>query len=442
MKRGQGWRRELRCGRILLRTARKALALLGLLGFVGAAAAAAEKAVALEWWPIGERATAEKMVQIFEGKHPNIKINIFFPTGGWEDRWEKLNVTSAGGVGPDVVRTKEYWIPELAVKGMIRPIDDFLKRDWNEIKPEPHYYQMLLRNNNSYQGQIYGLPAHNFWPMLHYNQRLFDDGGILGPPKTWDEFRVLARKLTKDKNGDGNPDVFGTNLYTYDRLEPTAILWSFLLYALPRGGEMLRWQDNRPAYTFNTPENLDALKFNIENMYGFGIQAKPKDPSDPNKEQVAMWFTGQFGWGGMDRSYQIPWKVALVPEARSRMTFTEGNSYLMLASTKHPAEAWEFMKFLNSREGDLLWSESAGTMPFREEDWKVGRYAKEERYLLSRQQVLENPVLFPRYHLGWTPVLTEVAREFRKAYYGEQSPEVTLQQADAAAKRELERYGR
>ncbi len=155
--------------------------------------AAAQTPVTLEWWPLGERDVAEQMVKAFQATHPHITIKIFFPSGGWEERWEKLHVAYAGGVAPDVVRVKEYWITDLAEKGMILPLDDYLRRDWNEIKPEPHYYQSLLKNNNAYRGRIYGLPAHNFWPMLHYNQRLFDNAGIPEPPQTWAEFHQQLR---------------------------------------------------------------------------------------------------------------------------------------------------------------------------------------------------------------------------------------------------------
>ena len=53
--------------------------------------------------------------------------------------------------------------------------------------------------------------------LLFYNQDLFDEAGVPYPTEdwTWDDFMDICRKVTKDTDGDGRIDQFGTYNYTW-----------------------------------------------------------------------------------------------------------------------------------------------------------------------------------------------------------------------------------
>ncbi len=48
-----------------------------------------------------------------------------------------------------------------------------------------------------------------FGNIFAYNEEMLKKEG-LNPPTNWAEYIAAARKLTKDTNGDGIPDQFGT----------------------------------------------------------------------------------------------------------------------------------------------------------------------------------------------------------------------------------------
>jgi len=396
--------------------------------------------VTIVWWGTHDSPAIDEMVKRFNGRHLNIRI-VHEPTGlGWVGHREALMVASAAGVGPDIVRVKEAWIPDLVEDGMLYPLSGFFERDRDKIAPEPHYYAQLLKYANTYQGILYGMPFHNFWPMLNYNQNLLDEAGLPGPPDTWDEFRHYANRLTRDIDDDGQIDQWGSRLYTYDRLEPTLILFSHLVYALPMGATIRgEWKDGRPAYNFNTPENLRALSWNIDNIYGYRNTAGPADSRSEWDNQVALWFTGQFSFGAYNRNLDS-WRVALIPKGETRKTFTEGNSTVMMSYTAFPKEAWEVLKYLNSHEADLLWARYQGLMPFRDGNWYEEPFVSEEHYIISRQQILEHPILFPRYHRGYESTMAAAARAFRDAFRFDINPRAALEQADEAVEVELRKH--
>jgi multiple sugar transport system substrate-binding protein len=56
------------------------------------------------------------------------------------------------------------------------------------------------------EGKTYGIPMNTVAMGLVYNKKLFDEAGIATPPKTWDEFRAVSKKLTRSSTGSGPID--------------------------------------------------------------------------------------------------------------------------------------------------------------------------------------------------------------------------------------------
>ena len=46
-------------------------------------------------------------------------------------------------------------------------------------------------------GQIYGLPLSLDTMAIYYNKDLLDRSSVPEPPKTWEEFAVAVKKITK-----------------------------------------------------------------------------------------------------------------------------------------------------------------------------------------------------------------------------------------------------
>jgi multiple sugar transport system substrate-binding protein len=56
------------------------------------------------------------------------------------------------------------------------------------------------------------VPIYGLSYSMYYNTAMFEEEGIEEPPATWDEFVEVAKRLTKDTDGDGSIDQWGASL--------------------------------------------------------------------------------------------------------------------------------------------------------------------------------------------------------------------------------------
>jgi len=101
-------------------------------------------------------------------------------------------------------------------------------------------------------GGIYRIPWFAMVDYMYYRKDLFKKEG-LSPPKTWDEFLEIGKKLTKDLDGDGEIDQWG-----YVTAGKSSLLYNAWVEFLAQvGGEQYQVaRKGRP-----TPEAKKALEF-------------------------------------------------------------------------------------------------------------------------------------------------------------------------------------
>jgi multiple sugar transport system substrate-binding protein len=124
-------------------------------------------------------------------------------------------VAKSGAI--DVIDGSPVWIPDFAERGVIRPLDDYIKKynaqgSFTDMHP-------LYRNLGKYKGKNYGFfDDGDIW-ILYYRKDIFADaklkaaykakfGKSLRVPQNWDEFSETAQFIT-DQLG---PNVYGTSM--------------------------------------------------------------------------------------------------------------------------------------------------------------------------------------------------------------------------------------
>ena len=387
------------------------------------------------WWTGGPREGAEEIKQAFEKKNPDITVEVLV-TPSWDDLWKKFMVAVAGGVTPDVVRGKDYWVVDLASRKVLLPLDEIIQKNKKEIlgMPPERIYTRRINDLYTYKGHIYALPFHNFWPVLVYNENLFKEAGLKRPPHNFEEFKEFGIKLTKPEKKQ-----WGSMLYTYTRLEPTLVLWSFYVYSLQNKAHLVKVSKDtgEPTFLLDTPEAVNTLQWIVDSIYKFKFVTPPEaiSPNMIENEKVAMWFTGQFSFGGYDRTIppNVKWAVAPIPENSDRAIFTEGNALFIPAATKNKEAAIEFIKFASGKEADLIWSKWAGVMPFRDSNWTKPPYSTMPRYTVSANEMKTHHLIFPQYFPGYTEVMSKVAESLQAAFYNKVLPLEALKKAQSDA---------
>ena len=101
----------------------------------------------------------------------------------------------------------------LAARGVLEKLNGYMDR-----KDQAAFYPVAFESG-VYQGQTYALPYESNPILMCVNKDLLDKEGIAVPKEGWtlEEFYTICKKLTKDTNGDGQLDQFGSTEYTLER---------------------------------------------------------------------------------------------------------------------------------------------------------------------------------------------------------------------------------
>jgi ABC-type glycerol-3-phosphate transport system substrate-binding protein len=94
----------------------------------------------------------------------------------------------------DVLMVQVDWVAEFADVGMLEPLDNWLAKE-----PKEFLGNISEAFQQKWKGKQYYLPLHSGCVALYWNTEIFKNAGIAGPPKTWDEYVEIAKKVTNPR---------------------------------------------------------------------------------------------------------------------------------------------------------------------------------------------------------------------------------------------------
>jgi multiple sugar transport system substrate-binding protein len=274
--------------------------------------------------------------------NPGIKVTITPIPAGSSSFRDKFIQAANGGSGPDVILSDNVWVPQLAAMELIIPLTKYLGNTKNEFFPGP--IEAATLNN-----QIYGVPFHSDVMVLYYNKDMFRAAGLdpQKPPKTWEEFRDYAVKLTKNgKAGYGLLGGWGGS-------------FEWLPWFWQNGGEII---GSSGKAAFNNPAGFEATEFFLNLLI--------KDKVIPEAaltwkswDELATGFANQsFAMAeGMDVMLQIlsrmqinfDWGVAELPARKTKASTLGGGHWVINKNSKQSDAAYKWIGFISSREQNL-----------------------------------------------------------------------------------------
>jgi multiple sugar transport system substrate-binding protein len=328
----------------------------------------APKVVELTYWPAPnpqEIQLADSVVSEWNRLHPGIHVTMQ-PIPVSQSTEEVLLAAIAGKTTPDVC--SNIWpgaLREYAQAGGLVPLDTF-----------PDFYSValartpreLLETFKSPGGHYYQIPWKSNPVMMFYNITMFKKAGVETAPRTYSEFFQAGNKVSRDTNGDGQIDVW------MGERDIRPIWWQRLFdfypfYIAASNGETLFNKDDEA--NFDNQYAREVLGF-FQTCYA-------------NRYFPRTFFQGgdPFSLGKKATHFAGPWEVAYleefaphlefgvaplpVPDDHQGPVYTYGDykNISIFSTTKHPKEAWEFVKFLVSNEHDLLLLQICNQLPVR-----------------------------------------------------------------------------
>ena len=297
----------------------------------------------------------------------------------------------------------------------------------------------VVEEITSHDGHIYQVPWKINPIMLIYNVNIINDLGLNGPPHTYDQFFDASKKFQKDLNGDGYVDQW------FGYSEVLVTWWQrffdfYPLYLAASGGAPLVKDDKA---VFNNEYSVEVFRF-LQTLYTKKYFAKEQLSArqDPFLDGViATRFTGPWEIAHAEKfkpkGFQYEYTTMPVPDGHRGPVYTYGDpkNIVIFKSCKDPVSAWNYVKTLIDKEGDLKLLEITNQFPRRKElesdPFFSSYFSKNPKMKIFAEQ--------SKYVRGTdaSPVLKEVFDLISQEYeacvvYGQKSPEQAVKDASDA----------
>lgn len=297
-------------------------------------------------WDSNQEKGLRKMADEFEGKNPGIKIDI--QVTGWNDYWTMLEAAATGGSLPDTFWMHSNEIYRYASNGMLMDLTDRINKS-NDVKLS-NYPDGLVKIYNLNNKQ-YAIPKDYDTIGLWYNKTMFDKAGIPYPDETWnwDKLYEAAKKLT---TGDGKQYGFLAPLHNQE---------GYYNFVYQNGGTIIT-DDKVSGY--DNPKTIEAMKYYVR-FVSEGLSPKIFDDAARSEAMqnglCAMGLFGSWNLSGFTANDYMSknFNVAVLPSANDgkRASIFNGLGNAISANTKHPEEAWKWVQYLSSKEGQTKQAE-------------------------------------------------------------------------------------
>ncbi|WP_427888823.1 ABC transporter substrate-binding protein [Kribbella sp. GL6] len=247
---------------------------------------------------------------------------------------------------PDVLMLDNPDVQQIAATGALAPLNDMGLNGDGVIKG--------MVDATSYQGKLYGLAPVTNTIALFYNKDMLAEAGVQ-PPKTWDELKAAAKKLTK-------PGRYGMAFNANATYEGS---WQFLPAMWTNGGD---------ETDLTSPAVAEALQLWVD-LVKDGSASKSVinwTQGDVNDQfiagKAAMMVNGPWQIPALNKNPKIKWDVVTFPLNKPDQTPVAplGGEAWTVPLNKDQAKqqkAADFVKCLNSDENELAWAKARFTLP-------------------------------------------------------------------------------
>jgi multiple sugar transport system substrate-binding protein len=296
-----------------------------------------KKTITLSFW--GGVPHEDKAVAIWNKLHPTIHVNFHAETG---NDGSKVPAAVDAGTGPDIANISQHDLPDYVINKRVINIAKYVGSTKNLYTP-------AAWSSVVFGDAIYGVPQDSGPAGFLYRTDIFKQYGLT-PPKTWDDYVADAKKLhTANPNiylGQFSPAEFGMYYQTMTQA----------------GGSWFGINGNAWKVTIN-----DAGNKKVAALWQTLVDQKllktvqmwtPEYWSDIDNGDIASisyaaWFPALLKQNAASLSGK--WAVAPQPQFAGSNTGGEsgGGDTVVLKGSKHPAQAAEFVSWLNSSKASL-----------------------------------------------------------------------------------------
>ena len=319
--------------------------------------------VVVEFWhgmggPLGE--VLNKLIDEYNSMQSKYYIR-GVSMGSYDTLQKKILASVVAGRSPDISQNFEALTLKLSSAGKLICLDDLIAKE-----PDPEAFKediipVLLRNN-TFDGKLWSFPFNKSVPVLYYNKEMFVKAGLDPdiPPATDEEFYEYTKKLTRDLDGDGKPDIVGYSFTMRNQ-------WNWACQFLSYGGVLFD-EHNRKVF-LDTPAGIKATSFYSDLVReGYAKFAAGYDhQNDWLGGKVAMFEASIVSNVYLAGKIRFDYGVAPVPYGDKPAVLLSGTNINIFnnGDPKRIEGAWDFIKWFTSTETGARWSLGSTYLPVR-----------------------------------------------------------------------------
>lgn len=300
---------------------------------------------------------ANSMVDEFEEKTGATVEVVDFPYTTLHEK-SLLDLTSGTG-SYDVIDVASQWDGEFAP--YMVDLQEFMDKDNYSTDV---FIEKVLENSGTWQGVTTGIPNASTPQLFAYRTDLL----LEGIPDTWEEYRKVAKDLTKKDEGQYGISVSATTgqlggVFDY-------VLWSM-------GGS---WADEDWNVTIDSEETRNALKHLKEiqdyadpSILSWGTEESIKAFLDGNAAICETWPTLGLVQAADDESQSKvvgKWALDVIPYDKTGTTLLSAWDVSIPSASKNQELAWEWIKMYTSEEMQNRFYEEYGILSPRKAFWE------------------------------------------------------------------------
>jgi multiple sugar transport system substrate-binding protein len=298
----------------------------------------------------------QALIKQFNATHPKIRVTMTVEP--WATVGQKLPASWATGQGPDLATPSSDpgSIFNYIKTNSVLPLDSAVGNGSTKI--DSGAFPATVKSAFTVNGKLYAVPANMATLVLYYNKDLFAAAGIKSPPSTEDQLIADAKKLTV---GSGNkPSQYGISLADNNTIQ----MWPILQWM--SGGDIIGTNN---CAAINNSASVAALTkwsrlVDQNHISPIGQTGASADTLFSSKK-AAMEINGPWAAAGY-KSAGINLGIAEVPVGPAGPVTLASTVPLMIErTTKHAAQAEEFLAWYTSKAAQTQFSKISGFPPAR-----------------------------------------------------------------------------
>jgi len=385
----------------------------------------------LSFWHAMSGANEEAMQKItddFMKENPNIKVTLM-NQGGYRDLFDKLMASAKSNQLPTISQIYSNRLSWYVAKGLVEDLtpymndaeNGFTQADYDDIP------KMFL-DDGIWDGKQYAIPFNKSQMVLYYNEGMLNEAGV-SVPTTWEEWAEASKKLSVDKDGDGEADIYGTVFA--NNLSTDIIPWF-----KQAGGTTIDRETGELMFdTDSAKEAVEFLNGMIQSKTArlAGDDKNSNIPLQQGRAAMCVASTSALPYIESGTMEGIRINCAPLPSYKTDDQLFYGTNVTVF-NTSTDAEkqaAWKYIKFLTNTENTAYFGSQTGYIPVRKsaQDVPVFKAVLEAKPMKKVPFACMDRGFQGERHIGSINALDALGEELNLVFSGEKDIDSALKDA-------------